>query len=179
MRKLLPSIQLQSGEYFDFTAPFDSEYTITDIARALSRICRFGGHTSEFYSVAQHCVLAATLAPPRLKMQALMHDAAEAFVGDMPTPLKALLPEYKKLEQRVERGLRQKFDLPPVLDERIKEIDLIMLATERRDFMPAPDNGPEWEILRGVEPDGKTIEPWNSEQAMAVFLTDYYYYQTL
>lgn len=176
---LLPSIQLQSGQYFDFNLPFESEYTIEDIARALSRICRFGGHTNRFYSVAQHSVLVSSIVPEAIKIPALMHDAAEAFVGDVPSPLKALLPDYRKLEKRVERGLRYKFNLPIELAPEIKEADLIMLATERRDLMPSPDDGPEWEILRNVEPDPGPIEPWHPEKAFDNFITEYKYLKSL
>ena len=102
-----PVIVTRCG-YFDFTAPEGYAFEIDVIAQALSKLCRFAGHTSGFYSVAQHSVFVSMLLEaegPELAMMGLLHDAAEAFVGDVAAPLKMLLPEYKAVEQRVERAL--------------------------------------------------------------------------
>lgn len=99
-----PTILLLSGEYFDLAEPEACAFQVSDIAHALGNICRFTGHTQRFYSVAEHSVICSHMVPPEDAMAALMHDAAEAFIGDVSSPLKSLLPDYKAVEQRVCMG---------------------------------------------------------------------------
>lgn len=168
--RILPSILTRAGHYFNFLQPERSEILIEDIAHALAHTCRFGGHTREFYSVAQHCVLASHVVPEADAFAALMHDAAEAYVGDIPTPLKQLLPEFKAIEKRVEQAVLNRFCLALPLPESVKHADLVMLATERRDLMP-PDDAEEWDLIRNVEPMERAIRPWTPEQAYNAFVT--------
>ncbi len=93
-----------SGHDFDLLRPDDTAWSIIDIAHGLSNLCRYAGHTTEFYSVAQHCVVMSRHVPQRLALTALFHDAAEALVGDMPTPLKALLEGYRTIETSGDGG---------------------------------------------------------------------------
>lgn len=165
------SIQLRSGFYFDLTSPESSVFSVDDIAHGLSHLCRFTGHTRTFYSVAQHSVLVSMIVPPALAMLGLMHDAAEAIVGDVAQPLKALLPEYKAIEQRVERAVLQRLGLPHVMPPEIKTADLRMLATERRDLLPSCNFC--WSILDGIEPVAQRIKPWPPERARRLFLARY------
>ena len=134
-------IMLVGGTLFDLARPETSAVTLHDLAYALGRICRFGGHTSRFYSVAEHCVHVARLVPFDLGRAALMHDAAEALIGDVTRPLKAMLPEYKLIEARIETSLASRFALagdPPlaVHDPAVKAADLAMCAAEARALMP-------------------------------------------
>jgi hypothetical protein len=139
-----PSIQLYGGTWYDFTSP--SPVAIETLAHALCRINRFTGHTSSAlgYSVAQHSLNVMALLPRELQLQGLMHDAHEALVGDVAAPLKALLPDYRYIERRVEKYLRMSFGLPVEFDPVVKRADLWMLHAESAHFqthtIPAPDD---------------------------------------
>jgi len=150
-----PKITTVSGEWFDFTNPLNSKINIYDIAHALANTCRFSGHSSRFYSVAQHSIWVSKIVPPEDALAGLMHDAAEAFIGDVTKPLKEILPDYQRVEGRIETAVRIKFRVPVNMPGSVKEADLVMLATERRDLMPNNNSG--WSILRGVKPLKKKI----------------------
>lgn len=167
---MIPQILTVSGNYFSFTHPEQSTYTIEDIAHALSNITRFTGHIRQFYSVAQHSVLVSENVPQEHALAALLHDASEAFCGDIATPLKHLLPEYKVIEQRVEKAIFDKFGLPFPMHPCIKVADLTLLATEKRDLMPLSD---EWEIIKGVPRLPYSIWPVTPPMAKKMFLDRY------
>lgn len=133
------TIALQSGGRFDLAEPHFSTFDIVDVAQGLGAICRFTGHTREFYSVAEHCVIAASLARSDAAYAALMHDAAEAFIGDVSTPLKQLLPDYRAIERAVEAELFRRFDVPDPLPDEVKRVDRYLLEQEQRRFMQKPD----------------------------------------
>ncbi len=117
------------------------DVSIEDIAHSLSNICRFNGNCHEFYSVAQHSIYVASLLPPELKFVGLMHDATEAYCGDMIRPIKAAMPAYQALERIIWAAIAEKYGLPLVLPHEVKVADNIMLMTERRDLMPVtPDD---------------------------------------
>jgi 5'-deoxynucleotidase YfbR-like HD superfamily hydrolase len=171
--EIIPSIQARSGRYINFLTPDPSVFCIHDIAHALSHTCRFGGHTRDFYSVAQHSVLASYLVPECDQFAALMHDAAEAYVGDVPTPLKQLLPEYKAIEKRIEACLFERFGLYSGMPLSVKRADLIMLATERRDLMEAKSDDAEWSAIADVPMAPFRIKPQSPEQARKSFLDQF------
>lgn len=164
-----PDILLRSGNFFNFLAPEASTITVEDIANGLANEARFNGQTHSFYSVAQHSVLVSLIVPAAWAWQALFHDCAEAVIKDIPKPLKRLLPDYQALEHRVEAAIFAKLGIALPLHPSIKEADLILLATERRDMMP-PHDHPEWP---GVLPLQSTIVPLAPAEARDFFMNRY------
>ena len=165
-----PTILLQGGSYFDFLDPSGSVFSIEDIAHGLSMTCRFAGQCSRFYSVAQHSVHVASLVPAADAYAALMHDAAEAFIGDVSKPLKDLLPEYRVIEDQVEAAIARRFHLPDRLPASVKEADIVMLATEQLQLMCNRD---DWNYTRGRQPADLQIPTWSPGKAKAEFLSTF------
>lgn len=162
-----------TGKRFDLLDPRPDDVNIIDIAHALANIGRFSGHARAFYSVAQHCVLGSFIVPIGLARGFLLHDAREAYVGDMASPLKGLCPDYAAIEERVADivnaalGVTEAEATAPA----IRHADLVMLATERRDLM-AGDATP-WPCLAGIEPLARPIHAWSPSRAKAAFLQRY------
>lgn len=167
---IAPTILLQSGAYFDFANPEASEFTIEDIAGALSRLCRFTGQTREFYSVAQHSVVVSRMLPDRLKLAGLLHDAHEAFVGDISTPLKGLLPDFRALEHRIQRVVLARFGLHHPLPLEVKHADECALLTEARDLLPPHD---PWPAFAHMQPSLVPTYPLAPKTAEAHFMAAY------
>lgn len=137
-------IETASGEKFYPLDPDPSEINPWDIAHALANICRWGGHCKTFYSVAQHSLWVSKLVSPENRKWALLHDAAEAYIGDMVWPLKHygdFAAEFRAAEQRIMAAICERFHLPLEMPEEVKTADLIMLVTERRDLT---QNRNEW-----------------------------------
>lgn len=132
-----PIITLSDGTSFDFRRPEDMTFDIVVIAHALSKMCRFTGHVSgnEIYSVAQHSVLVSRMVPPEHALDGLLHDAHEAYVGDMSAPLKVLCPDYCAIERRVEVSCRLSFGLDATKSSAVAEADRKMFETEYAAFM--------------------------------------------
>ena len=151
-----PSILTGDGRYYDFLNPSLTGTSVACLARALSRLCRFTGHTSRFYSVAEHSVWVSLLVPPALARQALVHDLHEALVGDVSAPLKALIPDYREIEKAAWRQVALLCDVPVEVHPLVKRADLMMLAAERRLLMPHDHE--DWPILKGI-PDILTDHP--------------------
>jgi len=148
------TIKLASGGYIDLTNPQPADIHFYDIANALANICRFGGQIEEFYSVAEHSYLATRIAeedgqPVECCRAVLLHDAAEAYLGDVVKPLKLLLPEYANLEKRMEAVIATAFNIDfDRWSTEIREIDQAMLIAERKAFFKA--DGVEWTGERDV-----------------------------
>lgn len=123
------------GGRFYFDQP---RFDIEEIAHALGMQCRFTGHCRKFYSVAEHSLLVSLLME-RLHLgdpfEGLMHDAQEAYFMDLASPWKAMIPEYKALEKKLERLMRINYGLYPVPSDGCKTADYIALAIEARQLM--------------------------------------------
>lgn len=132
-------IQTHTGKHFDLLDPKPELVDPRDIVYALANICRFTGHVRPFYSVAQHCVHVAKLVSPAARAWGLLHDAAEAYVGDINQPLHvAMRMTIKPIERKIAEAIRQRFgiELTPDIETEVHEADLTMLATEARDLLP-------------------------------------------
>jgi hypothetical protein len=167
-------IQTASGARFNPFAPDPTAISVDDIAQALANLCRFGGHCRAFYSVAQHsCHVADVVAGQGGTADethwALLHDAAEAYLGDLPQPIKqhSRLGElYREAELRLQEAICRRFGLPPAPPPIVKEVDRGMLAAERSmlmlDFWA-------WPELSGIEPVAIEIDPWPPPRAASEF----------
>jgi len=160
-----------TGRKQHILAPVLADIVIEDIAAALAKMCRFGGHCRVdcFYSVAQHSVLVSQLVPDELAFVGLMHDAAEAYLGDVIRPLKVELPDYKAIEALWEHAIAVRFRLPFVMPPEVKLADMVALATERRDLVIEHDW--RWVIDRErVKPAVARIAPLEHREARQLFL---------
>lgn len=166
-------MQTYSGRRFYPLDPRTEDFDIGDIAHALSNVCRFAGHSARFYSVAQHCYLVSKAVPPALAMVGLLHDAAEAYIGDMVRPLKRMkeMTIYRDVETKLWGCLAAKFNLLDVDDSDglVKHFDDVILATERRELFlqPLP-----WSPLPA--PLEMKIVPWGPDLARINFLARYH-----
>jgi uncharacterized protein len=171
VRKVIgPTILLQSGEYFDFLDPDNCKVTIEDVAHGLSMICRFTGHCNEFYSVAEHSWHASYHVEPAFAFDALMHDSPESVIGDMSKPLKDICPEYRAIEDNIERSFAKKFGFQVPLAPEVKEVDLVMLTTEQKYIMKNRD---DWDYTRGRKALNIKLYCWPPQVAKQMFLLRY------
>ncbi|MDP3848594.1 MAG: phosphohydrolase [Pseudomonas sp.] len=152
-----------TGKRFELLAPTAAMIDPMDIAHSLAHQCRFNGHSRGFYSVAQHCCIVADLVPEEHQLVALLHDATEAYVGDLVRPLKQLLPAFVDIEHRIWLAICERFNLDTELPACVHDADLIALATERRDLMPAHPG--TWECLANIQPSAARIKPWGTTEA--------------
>ncbi len=146
--------------------PRPEEIYIEDIAHSLAHQCRFAGHVNRFYSVADHSVLVSMLCDKKDALTGLLHDATEAYLVDVPTPVKRYLDGYKAYEDRLYAAVAERFGLPAVLPASVKHADAVALATEARDLMgPRPA---EWRPM--PEPHISKVIPLPPMQARLQFL---------
>lgn len=124
-------MQTYSGRMFDFYAVSPDMICITDIAHALSMCCRYNGHCNDFYSVAEHCVLGAKyIEDKELAKWFLLHDASEAYVSDVPLPIKQHMNEFIEAEDAIIASVMSKYGLPTRMPDEVKLIDRCMAYIE-------------------------------------------------
>lgn len=169
--------QSHSGKPFDLFDPKPEQIDIHDIAIALSRIARYNGHTKEFYSVAEHCVIGSKLYPnitAKERLDILLHDAAEAYIGDIVDPLKKNFPWIKHIESNILGVIYEALELERPEDKSlIKQTDLIMVHLEKSSLM-APEQR-DWRLPSRPEAEieFKGFYNWSPNQALIEFLLRY------
>lgn len=167
-------MQTYTGRQFWPLDPRPEDVHIEDIAHALAMLCRFGGHATAFYSVAQHSVLVSRIVSQEYALVGLLHDAAEAYIGDMIRPLKhgTKMYEYRRAEERVSGAIAERYDLPwdglgMILGAAVTAADNVALATEARDVMGGQRAAP-WGLRES--PLHERIRPYGPETAERAFL---------
>lgn len=162
-------MQTATGEAFWPIDPRPEEVHIEDIAHALSLICRYGGHCRSFYSVAQHSILVSRALPAEHKLWGLLHDASEAYVIDVPRPLKPYLTGYREAEDKVMEAIAERFGLSLPMPADVKRVDSAILADEAAQIMGKPPR--DWNLPE--PPLGIEISPMPPGYARAAFLREF------
>jgi len=134
-----PYIETVSGIKFHFLEPKEDEINIKDIAFALANQCRFNGHIP-FFSVAEHSVAVAARLSPNLQLAGLLHDAAEAYLSDIPSPIKQYLPDYQAMETKVQNAINKKFGVEFHPDVKTADVD----ATATEAYYLLKSRGKDW-----------------------------------
>ncbi len=138
-----------------------------DIAHSLAMQCRYNGHTKVFYSVAEHSVLVSYAVPVEDALWGLLHDAPEAYIGDVIRPLKKDMPKFRELDERIMMSICTKFGIPYEMPESVKVADNRIIANERDILLgtpPLPNHDIEGGPLKGIE-----IEGWLPEKAKKTY----------
>ena len=177
-----PFIETFTGKKFYITDPRRCDVDIIDIAESLSKLCRFSGHTNSFYSVAEHSILltdwylehgrSETDTSPvsiREAVTVLLHDASEAYVSDITSPLKSVLPGYVEIEDNIQKVIAEVFNLVDPQPSWLKELDTRIVLDEREQLKKPSGN--DWGI--DVAPLNVKIEGWSPQRARDEFLSMY------
>lgn len=139
----------KSEKFYPLEPIMDTIY-MEDIVHCLSNICRYSGHCNNFYSVAEHCTIMASIFPKHAKI-ALLHDAAEAYFNDLPRPIKSMMPEFKHYEHELLAMIFEKFNVGPLDRQALAEIEIMdqyMLYLEKHSKLVMDSKGPEWGCIK-------------------------------
>ena len=161
-------IRTLSNNKFNYLDIENNKVTIEEIAGVLSKLPRWLGHTDKFYSVAQHCCWCYDNTEGN-KLEALMHDASEAYLGDCPTPLKQLLPKYRKLELEISKLLSNTFNFNYPYSKETHDVDSYALAYERHNIKFLDIN-----YIALEEKSLTQVDYWSHKKAEQQFLKRYY-----
>ena len=168
-------IQTFSGRTFYPCDPRPEDLDIADIAGALARQCRFAGHCLRFYSVAEHCCHVCDQAPLDHKLSALMHDASEAYLVDIPRPIKPQLANYLALEDRLMKVIAARYGFAWPMPAEVEKLDRAMLTDERAQNMARTQHSDEmWGSI--FAPLGVRLQFWTPEVAQFEFVARFYRY---
>jgi hypothetical protein len=165
-------MQVWTGGVYWPLDPRAEEVFIEDIAHALAMQCRYAGHVERFYSVAEHSVHVSRIVPPRMALLGLLHDATEAYLVDVPRPVKRHLTNYKEIEQLNWLVIAERFGVPYHMLPEIHWADAAMLPTERAVLMkPLPEHDAQAWAMGDVQPPAKVpIYGWYPRTAKVMFL---------
>lgn len=158
----MTTMQTITNKEIDLLNPTEDKINIYDIAHGLHYLCRYNGQISKLYTVAQHSVHCAEYVQEKLKddtslteaekrslaLKALLHDAHEAYLGDIVSPLKNVLPDYQKIENHLDDVISDKYNIPRGKPDIIEEADKVILAAELRDLFTDDSEGRRREIIQ-------------------------------
>lgn len=168
-------IQTFTGRPFWPCDPRPEDIDARDIAHALAHQCRFAGHTAFFYSVAEHCVRASLIVPHEHALWALLHDAPEAYLVDLPRPIKhmsGVAEAYQAAEARLMGVVCEVFGLDPHQPSEVTRADMVLLQTEARDLMTGSNLvGRDAFSGAGVKPLEETLHPVPPAYAEGAYLS--------
>ena len=171
-RPLEQAIGTYTGRKFWPLDARPEEVDIIDIAHALSCMCRFNGHVTEFYSVAQHSVMVSHLVPEQDAMWGLLHDASEAYIADIVRPINSSLTNYAEIEENLMKVIAEAFNLPWPMPPSVKVADSVALKTEQRDLKP---HSSKWcPHTDGVKPLPTRIRAFDQRTAERLFLNRFH-----
>lgn len=159
-------ITTYSGLEYNILEPKLETVNIYDIAHALANSCRYNGHCNQFYSIAEHCVHVSYQVPEKDALAGLLHDASEAYVGDMVKPLKKFMNYFKEIEDKNVNIIYHRFGLEPKEPDSVKEADYKMLLTEQRQLF----NKRNENIKHPVSAYEMKIHCWEPKFAEIAFL---------
>ena len=175
MRERGEWLHTYKGIRFYPSAPQMDEIDIEDIGHALANVCRFGGHVKEYYSVAQHSVIVSNIIKPGFEKEGLLHDAPEAYIGDMVRPIKRVSEvgkAFKKVENIVAAAIMEKFGVGALDSDEVQIADDTILAMEARDILHGTKG---WTLIRkDITPLDWTIKPLPPKEAEKLFMNRYY-----
>lgn len=174
-----PWIETVSGIKIEFLDPKPGQIQIKDIAHALSNNCRFTGQCRKFYSVAEHSWHVARMlegTPLDVQLAGLLHDASEAYLADIATPVKKLLSEYQEIENNLMIAIAKRYNFEWPMHPAVKQCDLMALSIEAHHLLPSRGN--DWDTWKVVKrpPIVDAYRPigMNPETAMQVFLDKFF-----
>ena len=172
--KLDNYIETYTGIKFDFLDPEPEQVDIIDIAHSLGMQVRYTGHCKKFYSIAEHSLLVAELCPDEYKLYGLLHDASEAYLTDVASPIKPFLQNYKMMECKVMKAVVDKYGLPDFFPEEVHDADMLALRIEIEQLMHSKGVG--WSINKvSTSPLPKlTIQNMSPVEAKEEFLKKFY-----
>lgn len=163
-----------SGRLLDPMTPDPASITIEDIAHGLAQVCRFSGQTRTHWSVAQHSICVASLVSPALARHALLHDAAEAYLQDIPAPIKPLIPQYASIESSMMQAIYEAFGLRPLRaheKQAIKHADRQTCHAELLHLFPPLTGNRLRADLPAPPDDWRLPDPLPADEAREAFLT--------
>lgn len=160
-------LETYNQNFFFYLEKNPENIDIIDIAHGLSNICRFTGQVKEFYSVAQHSCIICDYAPEHLKLIGLLHDGAEAYISDIPRPVKGLIPQIKDLEITIQMQIAERFKLIFPYSSQIEILDSQLMLTEADQLF---NHKISWSV-EGLDPLDVIIEEcWTPPKAKEEFL---------
>jgi hypothetical protein len=160
-------MQTYTGAKFYPMSPSAEDVDPVDIAHSLSLLCRYNGHLDRFYSVGEHCVLMSQAVEPENALWALLHDATEAYVGDMVRPLKLQQPAFVQAEDRVMAAICERFGLDLAMPAEVKAADSRIILTERAALI---SNGRHAWSVDGLDPLPVVVRGWGPDEAERAYL---------